>query len=342
MIDVATSMPGTPTDPQRRAALLHVKLRALVREHLGEAPVDPPGADVAPFGRGAAMVVGDTAWVLLDDKHERGLGGALAWAMKHPRVRHVAVITEAASGVLARRAALFSGDISVWHAVERLLVPAVEDPYPPPMAVDPRHEGLRALIVAGGAEPIVEYGVLAGEVRGLEVCRAVTDAYTDEVRLEVGVGAHDREAFLMLHGARPTVEALADVARTVATHRQLGAALHPLNRFGAERFLRWRVLEEPALIGATGLAVADPPVPRLNVKDPVPCVAVGHDASGAAIVAVCSTGIDLDLVPFAADARAMHASAARLVLVVPERDAAPVTKSLAGGLRQPADIVTLP
>ena len=200
---------------------------------------------------------------------------------------------------------------------------------------------LRELIIAGGAEPLVEHGVLRGEVRGLEVCRAVTDEFTGEVRLEVGVGAHDREAFLMLHGARPTVEALSEVAERVRSHREMGATPHPLNRFGAERFLRWRCLTEPSLIGAASLRPADPPVVRTNVKDPVPCVAIGTMPDGADVVAVFSTGIDLDLVPFAVDARAMHSPKAQLTLVVPVRDGSPITRAVAAMAIDPPSLLGL-
>ena len=79
------------------------------------------------------------------------------------------------------------------------------------------------MIIEGGATPAVEHGVLVGEVRGLEVCRVVTDAQTGAARLEVGIGQHDREAFQMLHGDVPTVEALAKVVAAVAPHREYGA-----------------------------------------------------------------------------------------------------------------------
>ncbi len=59
-------------------------------------------------------------------------------------------------------------------------------------------------------------------MRGLEVCRVVDDPATGAVRLEVGVGAHDREAFAIMHGDVPTVEALAGVVRAVAEHRRTG------------------------------------------------------------------------------------------------------------------------
>ena len=95
--------------------------------------------------------------------------------------------------------------------------------------------------------------MLAGEVRGLEVCRVVDDEALGTTRLEVGVGAHDREAFQMLHGDVPAVESLARIVDVVASHRRVDAPRHPLNRLAAERFIRWRVVEDPSLIGLRSL-----------------------------------------------------------------------------------------
>jgi hypothetical protein len=58
-------------------------------------------------------------------------------------------------------------------------------------------------------------------------------------------------------------------------------------------------------------------------------------------VVVCSVGIDLDLVPYAADARLELGAEARLVLVVPERDAHPFTRQLAAALTRPAELLTV-
>jgi hypothetical protein len=207
---------------------------------------------------------------------------------------------------------------------------------------------LAPLIVEGGAEPVVEHGVLVGEVAGLEVCRAVVDPDTDAVRLEVGVGVHDREAFQLLHGDVPPAEALVGVVAKVAPHRQEGADPHPLNRLAAERLLRHRLIHEPSLVGAAALAQADPPTQRANLRDAVPCVATGLDPDGRPLVVVCSVGIDLDVVPFAADARlavasrSLHPGAGsgpRLVIAVPERDAHPVTLALAADLVEPAEVI---
>ena len=107
------------------------------------------------------------------------------------------------------------------------------------------HEAFRELIVAAGATPVVEHGVLIGEVGGLEVCRAVTDADTGAYRLEVGIGAHDREAFQLLHGDEPTATALTQFVASVAPHRAPGAVGHPLNRLARSRALRSRLEAEP-------------------------------------------------------------------------------------------------
>ena len=52
-------------------------------------------------------------------------------------------------------------------------------------------------------------------------------------------------------------------------------------------------------------------------------------------------GVDLDLVPAAADARLADGRDARLVLAVPARDVHPVTVDLAAALANPAEIVAV-
>jgi hypothetical protein len=348
-----------PADAARRSRLLAIKLAALVRDHLGLADDGQPVGTPAVFAAGAALLRDGVAWVLADQRGERSLGPALAWS-RQQRAGQLQLLAEEATGVLARRAALFADDAapSVWHVEGRSLLPALVTPYEAVPVVPAAHLALLPLIEAGGATPLVEHGVLVGEVAGLEVCRVVTDALTDESRLEVGVGAHDREAFQLIHGNLPPADALRDVVRYVADQRTPGAEPHPLNRLAAERLLRDRVQHEPALVGAARLGSADPPVPRPNVKDPAPCVSLGRDGSGGAVVVVFTTGIDLDLVPFAADARAALAArvalgdlssdwseaelqTARLVLAMPERDVVAVTRELAAALRQPAEIVGL-
>lgn len=323
----------TEDDAARRSRLNGLKLRALVRDHLGDDDV-PEASEFAP---GAALVVARVAWVFLDDQPESRLGAALLWARRNGATA-VRVIAESGTGQLARRAAWFDLPIEIWHADGRALLPAVAEPLPVPPEVPAHHESFRHLIVDGGAEPSVEHGVLAGEVRGLEVCRVVDDPHTGTTRLEVGVGAHDREAFQMLHGDVPAVDSLARIVDTVAQHRAVDAPQHPLNRLGAERFVRWRVTDDPSLVGLDAARAVPPPVPRLNLKDPVPCVALGDGPDGPRVV-VCSSGVDIDLVPFAADAASSHDG--DLLLVMPARDRVRAVDELADMLRRPVAFATL-
>jgi hypothetical protein len=324
-------------DPARRAVLMGAKLAAVVRDHGAEPVGDPAG-----LGDGVATLTADaSAWALLNDGTGRGLGGALAWSVRRDATA-LHVVGEAGTGVLARRAAGFTLPVHVWHLEGRVLLPAVAEPLAEPSPVSPAHRALAELIVAGGAEPVEEHGVLSGEVRGLEVCRVVDDPISGATRLEVGVGAHDRETFQMLHGDRPTVEALADVVRAVDGHRSADTVHHPLTQLAASRLLRWRLVQHPALVGARELRPAEPPVARTNVKDHVPCVAVevGADAADRHVV-VCTTGVDLEVVPYAVDAIAALAGT-RCTVAAPARDVIDIQQRLAELVRVPTAFVAVP
>jgi len=319
----------------RRSRLNGVKLRALVAEHLAVTDVVAAQA----FGPGAGLVHDHAAWVYLDDRPAARLGAALAWAIR-AEAEALHVIAESGTGVLARRAPEFAIPVSVWHAEGRRLWPAVAEP--PERSADPpiHHRQWRQAIADAGADPVEEHGVLAGEVRGLEVCRVIDDPNTGTTRLEVGIGAHDRVGFAMLHGDEPAPEALARVVGVVRRHRSLDAPPHPLNQFARSRLLRWLAVEDPSRVGAGALEAVPPPVPRPNLKDPVACVAVGAGERSDPLVAVFSTGADLDVIPFAADARLGCPGQPRLIVVTPRRDRLKVTAELAAALRRPADLVS--
>ena len=358
-----TNLPETTEESaaaERRRQLLGAKLKALVSEHLGRKIVD----ETSGFPDGAAVLVGQEAWVLVDGEASRSLGGALSWAVRQSATS-LNLIADSDLGLLARRAAMFRFPISVWFPEDRELLPAIAEPLPEAPSPSPNHLDLSAMIEEAGATVNVEHGVVFGEVCGLEVCRVVDqptvglfaelgdvstgspllDAVDDAgglerrmyegVQLEVGVGANDREAFQLLHGDVPTVEALRGVVEAVEMHRAVDARQHPLNRLGKERFLRWRLEQEPGLIGMSEMAPADSPVARPNLKDPVPCVARAESANGVAMV-VCSTGIDLDLVPFAADVQAIYDDP--VIVVTPERDLVAITRDLAGLLSTPVEL----
>jgi hypothetical protein len=350
-----TSVPAHEDDGGRRSRLLGIKLRALVAEHLGEPlAVEPEG-----FPDGAALVVGDAAWVLIDGNAERSLGRALAWSVRQGATG-LNLIADTGTGLLARRATRFSFPISVWYPIERTLVAAVAEPLTDPPAAAPHHLAFTSLIEAAGATPIVEHSVVSGEVRGLEVCRVVdspTTGYFDEdtglgdtgamvdetetgeVMVEVGVGAPDREAFRILHGDVPTADALAEVVEVVEARRFVGAPPHPLNRLAPERLLRWRLQEDPASVGLMSIEPVDPPIPRRGLKDVAPCVAAAVTSDGDPVTLVCSVGVDLDLVPFIADVQGLRHQP--VIVALPSRDLVPVTIELAGLLLAPPRFVTV-
>ncbi|WP_419920215.1 hypothetical protein [Candidatus Poriferisodalis sp.] len=349
-------------DSDRIHALHAAKLRALSR-----AVLDVELADVAGTDDGAlAVAEGPNSSVvcLAQERPERALGGALALALRSSR-EAVHVFADECSDVLARRAMCFLAPPIIWQidgASATVAAPALRPVEPAP----PRVPELVAVLSAAGVDVAVEHGVITGEVEGLEVARIVADAALDAEsqessdegaesdeppavsreqgsawKIEVGVGAHDREAFSMLHVHEPTPEAVARVAGVVRAHRSPGASPHPLNRLASARWLRALLLRQPELVGARHLGPASPPVPRGGPKDPSPAVAYGVRADGSRVVVVASVGIDLNLVPFGADARAFLDPDADLVLALPERDAHDVISAMAALLERSAEIVPI-
>jgi hypothetical protein len=270
----------------------------------------------------------------------RSLGPALAWTDRHD-VEELHLLADADTGILARRAELFAPTPTVWAIDGRTLRRAEAEPIVDPPTVAPTTEEFALLLTDAGADVVHEHGVVTGEVLGLEIARVVV-AEDGTAALEVGVGRHDREAFQMVHGDLPTRDALATVITAVRENRRAGAESHPLGRLAQERWVRAVLSAHPDLVGAARLAPVPAVLPRDSVKDVVAACLVGEDAAGAPVVVGCSVGIDLDLVPTAAEIRAHHAPDARLVLAVPERDDHPLTRRIAGRLASPAEVVVLP
>jgi hypothetical protein len=346
------------TDGDRRSRLLGVKLRTLVGEHLGRS-ID---AEPLGFPGGAALDVDGVAWVLIDGPAERSLGPALAWTIRHGAAS-LQIVADQHAGLLARRARRCSFPIDVWFPVDRTLLPVVAEPLIEPIAASPRHLELVPIIEAAGATANVEHGVVVGEVRGLEVCRVVDEPTVghfaelgdvdipsvprvadaahggDGVLLEVGVGANDREAFRMLHGDIPTAEALGAVVDAVLAHRSPDAPQHPLNRLGQERFLRWELEQDPSRVAMVSVSPSEPPLPRPNLKDPVPCVARGVSSDGSDWTLVCSVGVDLDLIGFVADVQEMGSDS--VIVVLRPRDEVAITRELLARLSTPVHIRTV-
>lgn len=309
--------------PERRSRLLSAKLRAMARSVVGDA-ID--AFVVEPFPLGTALVGADSAWFLIETGSTSALGSCLGWAMR--RGLEVNIVTDQGGGALARRATGFTWPVTVWDCDGPAITVASPVDHRSPQEADQSRRQFIELITDCGAEPVLEFGVLTGEVRGLEVCRVVTDPDGTRERLEVGMGVHDREVFSMVHAETPIRESLADVVATVRGHRVPGAAHHPFNSLAIERFMRWRVMDDPGSMGLEGFESLEPPTPRANVADAVPCVGRGRTRSGRHDLMVFVNGIDLDVVPFAVDAAKKYRSDA-VSIVSRSKDVTPTMRSMA-------------
>jgi hypothetical protein len=319
--------------------LLAAKLRALVDAGFGpaeRAPLDFPG--------GAGLVAPGVAWMLLDGPPLASFGPALVWAGRQG-ASEVHLLVDSDAGVLARRASCFAEPPVVWQVDGSSLTAAVPAPPAPSIAPQPAAE-LAELLIDADLEVVVEDALVRGEVLGLEVARIVhgetsTGTPIDGPLLEVGVGHADRELTALLHAGLSPVDQLHRVVEIVRHHRRPDAERHPLNQLAPERWLRARLVAEPERVGLTRLRPIGPAVARPNLRDTAVAMALGERDDGSPVVVACSVGIDLDLVPAAADARLSAAPDAELLLVVPARDAHPVTRDLAARLARPAQVVAL-
>jgi hypothetical protein len=321
------------TEPARLAGLNEAKARALVRDHFGTDDLNAVGVP-----GGAGFHDARRVWIYAPADAARALGRALAVAAQKG-ADDVHVLLDAADGEQARRAERLAPPAHVWRVEGRELVPVAPAARPVEMEPPAGAEPFVAMLREAGADVVVEHGVVFGEVRGLEVAR-IRVGDDGRLTLDVGVGRFDQEATALLHGHLPTDEALARAVAEVASHRRSGAAPHPVNRLARERWLRAQVLDDPSLVGASALEPVGPPQPRRNTRDSLPAAAAGTDRSGARLLVVCSVGVDLDLVPVAADL-ADRERATRAVLVTPARDQVPVLRLLAARLPVPTDLVAL-
>ncbi|MGI8939142.1 MAG: hypothetical protein ACR2JF_13205 [Iamia sp.] len=296
-----------------------------------------PSAAPSPFPGGAALVDGTVGWVLLAGDAASRLGGALAWAHRAEAADlHLVVDDARAAGLVARRAAPFAPAPSVWGIDGADLVAAEPTPAPVPLPA-PEAPELRALLTQAGLALVEEDGMVLGELLGLEVARVVHGP--DGPEMEVGVGRVDRELTEMAHAELSDADRLARVVDIVGRERRPGAPPHPINQLVPERWLRASLVAEPSLVGAAELVAVSSVVGRANLKETAVATAVGTDRHGESLVVTCSVGVDLDLVPAAADDRAAHAPDARLVLAVPARDALGLTAELAARLVDPARVL---
>lgn len=310
-----------PLDASRRAQLNLAKLKVLATS-AGATELTPLGFP----GGAAASDDQSTLWVFGETSGAATLGGALAVALKGDVPPRLVVITDAAddAGVIARRATYFASPTRI----DAASVDGTALAFCAPKTPDSGEKGAQNdFEVPDGVDVVVEHGVTSFEVKGLEIGRVI------DGEVVVGVGKHDREGHVMA-GSRATLE---DIAARVRKERRYDMPGGAMTSYSRERWLRSIVVADPGRFGLPALTPVQPPLPRADLRDNGIAPAVGDG-----VLVACSVGVDLDLVPSAADARAMHAPDAELVLLVPEVDALPTTHRLAAALKAPARIITVP
>ncbi len=328
-------------DAAQRSRLQCAKLSALVRDRVGS---EVSATDVGPF---AAAFLGGSAWVLAGPG-PGALAGALLWATRND-VGSLEVFVDDGAEEMARWASYFAlaGSDVVVRAVQGSSSVEVDAAPLPTLLPGPDDIGdLTEVLDRAGVDVVVEHGIARGEILGLEVARLVRwpgeVGGDDQLHLEAGVGRFDRDAVAAAHPDESPEDALDRTVTAVRLHRFPGAPVHPVQLLARERWLRTTILEDPSLVGAAQLRPVDMTTQADGLKDRHPAAALGLDHHGRSVVVVCSAGVDLAVVPLAADTVALHDPAARLVIALPERDHHAATVTLAGLLRTPAELVAVP
>lgn len=321
-----------PLEPERRAELQAIKLRALVTE----AGHDLGQTQPETLGQGSALVLDGCCWLLADtERPEISLGqGILLAASRSLSQLHVLFDDPQSAAKAACQAQGLNPSPTISLITERTLAPATPEPTEPAVTPPPCPEDFANLCSGAGVETVVEHGMWRGEILGLEVARLV-DGIT-----EVGVGRFDREASALLHSDQPTSEALAAAADQVRSQRHPGAGAHPLATLVRERWLRHTLLADPSLVGLNDLVAIDPATERTNLRDPAPAFAWGTDPAGQNVLVACSTGVDVNLTPQTAELIVRH-QPDQVIVVVPPRDQLPVVEKSIQLLAAPTNLVPL-
>ncbi len=323
-------------DPAQRAGLERARAIALARDHFGFdetlTEVDSPPFGVVVRHEGRACVVSSSRDLGV-------LGGLLVWAARH-EISDLDLVFEHNGGTHARRAELLAPPFRVWNLVGSSIVRAVPESLPTPHRVTPDATALVAMIERSGADVVVEDGIIRAEIAGLEVGRVV-EGPTGPL-FEVGVGRFDREAAALLNDGQSTESALVKVVDRVRAHRVVGAHSHAVNRIARERWIRSMVARDPTLAGlelSTVVVPVEPIPPRLGLLEAAPAALV-TSGSEPPLMIVCSTGMDLGLVPAVADLVARH-EPSEVRFVMPHRDVLPYIRQLVDRLPLPTSIVSI-
>jgi hypothetical protein len=315
-----------PIDDERRSTLRQAKLAAIVRDRFG----DGSSVVTGTFPSGATLLRGDRAWVLVQELTPRSAGGPLLWASRQGATSVELIVDDPVANPVvvadvARRLRRFDLGATCWRTDGGELVEI--DPGPIPAVLDPPPDvdTLVEILRAADLEVVVEHGIVRGEVLGLEVARVASDGESG-THLDVGVGKFDQVAAAMMYAEKSTADALDIVAGVVRSLRFPGAPPHPVRDLCRERWVRSAVTAAPDLVGVSSLTSIETTVPRDNLRDAHPALAWGQ-----ATVVASTHGVDVDLLPLAADVRERVDPGAELV-VVSAATMPPALLALAGHL----------
>lgn len=321
-------------DAERLGGLARVKLEGLVRRAFPDITAPAEG-----FNAGVGIAQGDQAFVYLIDDAPSPMAAALAWGERRDASK-LHVIVDDPDHVLALQARGLTPAPTVWRAVQTDLQPLDESAAPVASLEVP--DIVRAevpVLEAAGCDVVVEHGVIIGEILGVEVARIAVEV-DGQALVRVGVGLYDQEAHALVHAKNSVDERLAQVVAEVRRHRNGEAGPHPLNRIARERWLRSLVVADPSMLGLDTLDLEAPLIPRSGIHEQRPVAARGTRGDIAVLV-VCSTGIDLDLVPMAA-AHIGDRRPDEVVMVLPERDHHDIIRRMARRLAVPATLTAVP
>lgn len=336
-------------DAEQQTRLLAIKVAALARPLRTAAgtPADELAEPPTRAGAITAFVDRGTVYALAEHGTAAALASAVLWAHRREAERLV-LFTEERAGDLARWASYFTlgaTPVEVREIAGATSHVASSTPAAEPVEESGDAEDLLQLLRDAGVEVVVEHGVIRGEILGLEVARLVRwpleTGGDGELHLEPGVGRFDRDAVAAAHPDEAPAHGLARTVFAVRSHRYPGAPAHPIQMLVRERWVRADIVADPSLVGAAELRPVDMTTEAFGMRDAHPAAAYGTDLDGNPLLVVCSTGVDLALVPLAADTRDRVDPGARLVLALPARDHHAATTTLAGLLVEPAELAVV-
>ena len=298
-----------PIDDERRSRLNQAKLTSIVRDRFGDEP-----AVTGTFPSGATLLRGDRAWILVEDLTARSAGGPLLWASRQGATSVDLIVDDpkavpAVVADVARRLGGFDLAAACWRVEGTDSSRSTRaDPRGPRPTGRSRRRRPRRDPVAPPTSRSWSSRASCGARCWASRWRASRRRRVG-LRLDVGVGKFDQVAAAMMYAEKSTADALDTVVGVVRSLRYPGAPPHPVRDLCRERWVRSAVMAAPDLVGASELTAIETTVPRENLRDSHPALAWCQGT-----VVASTHGVDVDLLPLAADVRARVDPDAELVV----------------------------